>query len=262
MDFVTRRLQIMIAIFRAICIILFLSCLSDLYGKESEMFYETNETEIELNHYNRTNMSMDYIPIPLPQLIGRSDLIVTGRVTEVGESTITIRVMEFLRNEYPDYTLQVKKFIPPEFDGPRPLPYANGQDFVFFLSKPKEDKSDPNWTVIGFTGEGEMPIDNGFVYFEGSYLQGLERKSYDVQGVSRMTQRFNLSDFKDAIQNYDECFSWELVKYVINNKERERWQPSRKCSDDILKKYSAKSWIHDYLVRETLNKIIPKSNNE
>lgn len=217
--------------------------------------------QVNNENKNNTKLVMDYDPIPFPRLIGMADLGVIGSVTDIGDSIFQFHVDEFLLNKYSLDSLIVRKFIPSKFDGPRPLPYATKQSFALFLTKPEQDNTPHPWSIIGYTGEGEMPIENGFIYFEGSYLQGLEKKPYEVQGVSRILQRFKLPDFKAAVQNYGECFSWELVEYIKNNKKRERWQPSKKCPDVTVKTYQAKSWIHEYLVQETL-KIMPINSNE
>lgn len=223
---------------------------------------ESNKIAQVSNENNKqTVLGMDYDPIPLPRLIGMADFVVIGTVTDIEDSIFQFHGHEFLLNKYSLDSLIVRKFIPSKFDGPRPLPYATKQSFVLFLTKPIQDNTQHPWSIIGYTGEGEMPIENGFVYFEGSYLQGLERKPYEVQGVSRNLQRFNLDDFINAVKNYRECFSWRLVEYIKNNKKRERWQPSKKCPDVTVKSYQAKSWIHEYLVQETINRI-PLNTNE
>ncbi len=239
------------------------SCFSDIERNRRVSDKQESKKIAQVNNENnkKTKLVMDYILIPLPLLIGMADLVVIGKVTEIGDSTFKFHVDEFLLNKYSSDLLIVRKFIHSKFDEPRPLPYATKQSFALFLTKPEQDNPPHPWNIIGYTGEGEMPIENGFVYFEGSYLQELERKPYEVQGVSRNLQRFRLPDFKDAVQNYGECFSWRLVEYIKNNKKRERWQPSKKCPDATVNTYQAKSWIHEYLVQETL-KIIPINSNE
>jgi len=211
-------------------------------------------------YYTEFNMAIDYIPIPLPQLIGRADLVVIGKVTGFSDSTFNFLVEEFLINKDSSNTIVVKKYIPSEFEGPRPLPYATKQSFILILKKPEKNIAGEAWKIIGHIGEGEMPIEDGFVYFEGSNIIGLERKPFSVQRVSRNVQRFNLTDFKDAVKDYRNCFSWKLTEETKNNKKRLNWRPSKECSDNSIRKYQEKSWIHEYLVKETINKITITDN--
>ena len=202
-----------------------------------------------------TTSSIDYIPVRLPLLVGMADLIAIGEVTEVGDSTFTFNVDEFLFNKYSSSSLIISKFTPSKFYNPRPLAYSAKQRFVLFLSKPQQDNIQFPWSIIGYTGEGEMPIEDGFVYFEGSFIIGLERKQYDIQGVSRILQRFNLDDFEDAVIYYRTCFTWKLVEYIKNKKKRTRWIPSTKCSNALIKNYQEKSWLHEYLAKKAIKQI-------
>lgn len=236
---------------------------SDIDRKRPVSDKEESKKIAQVNNENnkKTIFVMDYDPIPFTRLIGMADLGVIGTVTDIGDSIFQFHVDEFLLHNHASRSINVTKYIPSVLFAPRSLPYSKEQRFALFLMKPEQDSADHPWNILGYTGEGEMPIDGEFIYFEGSNLEGLERKQYEVQGVSRNLQRFNLPDFKDAVQNYGECFSWELVEYIKNNKKRERWQPSKKCPDVTVKTYQAKSWIHEYLVQETIKKI-PVHTNE
>ena len=252
------KMKIIYTISIVFFIIVLSSCFSSLSEKQVKSEKEESTQE---NSPTETKLPMDYIPMSLPQLIGRSDLIVMGKITEIDASVFTFKVEELFLNEHASDLIKIRKFIPSEIlDGKKAM-YGIGQEFILFLSTSEQNSGDQPYSIIGSTGEGEMPIENGFVYLEGSYLQGLERKPYEVQGVVIQVQRFELSNFKDAVQHYTECFSWELVEYIKNNKKRERWKVSVKCQDDFMKKYSDKSWMHEYLVRETIKKI-PVNSNE
>lgn len=214
-----------------------------------------------VSHVNNktTALSMDAIPIRLPLLIGMADTIVVGQVVEIGDSTFNFNVDKFLLNTYSFNSLIVGKFTPSKFDEPRLLPYAISQRFVLFLLKPQYVNSQLPWRIIGYAGEGEMPVEDGYVYFEGSNVVGLDENLYQIQGVSRNLQRFNLNDFEDAVINYHTCFTWELVEYIKNKKKRTRWTPSIKCSKALLKNYQDKSWLHGYLAKKTIKQIPVKT---
>ncbi len=234
------------------------SCFSDIGKNRSVSDKGEPKKIVQANNENnkKTKTAMDYMTIPIVQLIGMADLIVGGTVLEPNDSNFTFLIDEVLSGNYASKTIEVKQFIPSKFDGHRSIPYANGQGFILFLTKLNQDSTANLWKILGIGGEGKMPVqENNYVYLEGFYLEGLERAFYEVQGVSRHLQRFNLHDFKDAVQNYGECFSWELVEYIKNNKKRKRWVPSKACHDNSVKNYQTKSWLHNYLVMETVKRI-------
>lgn len=204
---------------------------------------------------------MDYVLIPFARLIGMADLIVIGSVEDIGDSSFNFHVDEFLLNHNASKSISVTKYIPAEIFAHRALPYARGQRFSLFLMKPEQDSADLPWRILGYAGEGEMPIEDEFVYFGAYDLKGLEYKPREIQGVTRNLQRFNLDDFKDAVKNYHTCFSWKLVEFIKNKKKRSRWVPSKTCHNESVKNYQTKSWLHEYLVQKTINKI-PVETNE
>lgn len=248
--------------FTLIGIFILFTCFSAIGGEKSTSDKEQSKkiTQVNNENNNGTNMLMDYALIPFTQLIGMSDLIVIGAVKDIGDSTFNFHLDEFLLNSYSSDSLIVRKFIPSKFDEPRVLPYFTMQRFVLFLTKPLHENAQFSWNIIGHAGEGEMPIDDDFIYFEGYDLKGLEHKSREVHGVTRKIRRFNLDDFKDAVKKYNECFSWKLVEYMKNKKKRYRWVPSKTCLDVTVKNYQTKSWLHNYLVRGTVKRIPVKTN--
>jgi hypothetical protein len=207
----------------------------------------------------QTGMNEDYEPIPLPRMIGMAELIIIGSVNELADSTFVFRIEEVLKGENSGELLLVKPYIPNKFDGPRTQPYALGQRYVLFLLR--YEGAPTIWHIMGYGGEGEMPVEGEFVYFAGQYIEGLERKSYVVEGLNRPLQQYDLNIFKDAVMDYDLCFSWNLVHEIKNNKPRERWVPSNNCNENLTNEFSRRSWIHQYLVQETI-KYIPKNSNE
>jgi hypothetical protein len=221
-------------------------------GQLKKIIHVTNEHDVDI----KTNM--DYPLVPITRLIGMADVIVIGSVGEVGDSHFTFQVDQVLLNHITSKSLSVTKRIPFGIIPPRVLPYERGQRFALFLVKPKMDDVDQSWKILGIAGEGEMPIEGEYVYFGPYDLKGLEHQPHKVQGITGNYQRFNLNDFKDAVKNYSGCFSWELVEYIKNNKKRTRWIPSKVCDNEVLKNYQRKSWLHDYLVKNTVKRIPPR----
>lgn len=101
----------------------------------------------------------------------------------------------------------MRKYNPWRFDPPRAAPYAQGQVFLLFLRRASEDQAAP-WRILGIGGEGEMPIDDEYVYFHGRFVQSLERRLYVVHGAEREIQRFQTDLFDAAVRGYSRCFAW------------------------------------------------------
>ena len=218
-----------------------------------------NKAHLPIEQSTEKGIKMDYEPIPLPKLIGMSELIISGFITDNIDSCNTFQIEEILAGEYKKEMIKVHQFTPSKFDEPRQVPYALGQHYLLFLQKAIEN--DSTWSILGFGGEGEMPIQEEFVYFDGSFINGLESKPYQVLGKTRPVQRFDIKDFKNAVANYASCFEWQLKEEVKNNKKRERWIPINNCNDKSINDYQLKSWIHQYLVDQTIKKIPIRTNH-
>ena len=197
----------------------------------------------------------DYNLIPLSMLLGIADLAVTGTVIDEDDHTFTIRVSKFLVERMGSGDIRVKKYVPPAQIGRNALPYTRGQRFALFLEKPNQKEPDKPWTILGYAGEGEMPIQGGNVYLGPYDLKGLDFWPLEIEGAAWESQRFGLDDFEDAVRNYPRCFSWELVEIVKNQKRRQRWKVSKTCEDETVETYRARSWLHDYLVQESVKGI-------
>ncbi len=192
---------------------------------------------------------IDYEPIPLPRLIGTAELAVIGHVDTVRASTFTFQVDDVLIDTICEHVIDVVKFVPTPFDSPRAAPYRRGQQFMLLLFKDTTDQDRTRWRIYGIGGEGEMPIDSNYVYFQGRFIEGLKRESYLVHGVTRKIQRYTAEVFAEAVRDYKKCFKWHLPP------GERRPIPEQICDEAALELYRVKSTMHDYLVRETLKQL-------
>lgn len=184
----------------------------------------------------------DYDPIPLARMIGTTELAVIAHVTAVGDDDLTLAVEHGLLGTVGDQ-LRMAKFVPSKFDPPRAAPYAAGQRFVVFLTRP--DGQADRWRVRGLGGEGEMPLEDRYVYFHGRVVQGLEQARYRVQGIDRDIQRFPIEPFSAAVGAYARCFKWE-------QDDRRRWHSRQTCNEATLRAYRGESRIHELITAESL----------
>lgn len=212
---------------------------------------ESNQDQTDEADYQSTpgNCMNDFEPIPLPRLIGTAELVVVGQVEEVQEETFSFRVQSVLVGESVGQSIDVIQYVPRRFECPRAAPYESGQAFMLFLTQDPEAQDEQRWRILGIVGEGEMPLENGFVYFHGRFVEGLERDKYVVHGAERVIQRYQADAFEAAVRNYRHCFVWET------DPTGERPEPSCICSDSDLKQYRSQSDIHEYLTLKTLVQI-------
>ncbi len=190
----------------------------------------------------------DYAPIPLDRLIGTAELIVTGEVLTVKDGTFTARIKNTLVGEASPEA-EIQQYIPSPFEGaPRPSPYQAGQTFLWFLMTDEKNQRQKAWRIMGAGGEGEMPIEDGFVYFPSRHVEGLTSESHRVQGAQRSIQRFDAEAFFDAVKKYRACFKWQPPK-------AEKPKPSKICDQPNLDQFSRRSAIHKYLADSTLNRL-------
>lgn len=198
----------------------------------------------------RTQADMsDYEPVPLDRLIGIAQLIVAGEVSNVKDQTFTLRPTLTLAGEAPSAEIEVVKFIPNRFEGaPRPGPYKPGQSFLWFLIKDPKDQLQNRWKILGIGGEGEMPLQDGFVYFHGRNVAGIPFGSYRVHEVERNIQRYEAAQLFDAVKGYRSCFVWKAGK-------TERPEPTRICDTAAFDQLARRSSIHKYLAGLTAKRI-------
>lgn len=189
---------------------------------------------------------MDYEIIPLPVLIEQSELIISGKVKEVKDSTFIFAINDTIKGTPDNSEIEVIKFIPRRFDGPREVPYKKGQSFMLFVSK-EEDDSNKFWRIRGIAGEGEVPVENGYVYFKAWNIKESAYNHYKVHGKERWIQRYPETVFKNAVGTYLDCFTWKLVEG--------EWIPEQTCTESAVNEYRSESIIHSYLVLETLKRI-------
>jgi hypothetical protein len=190
----------------------------------------------------------DYATIPLDRLIGTAQLIVAGEVTALRERTVTLRVASTLAGDAPSGTIEVIQYVPSKFEGaPRSSPYRAGQSFLLFLVR-DEKQSDSAWRILGAGGEGEMPLDEGFVYFHGRHVEGLAASTYRVHGSERKIQRTDAKTFCDAVEGYRECFRWKPGS-------TESTPPERLCGGEALDRYARTSEIHRHLAQLTAKRL-------
>ncbi len=213
--------------------------MTQMFGKQNASF---NSSASALDY--KFTMS-DEFPVPLSRMIGSAELIVWGRVNAVHDSTFVFMINKQLSGNNKDTLIEVLKVKPDKFANVQPPPYKTGEAFMLFLSHPVTAVKSRVWRVMGVSGEGQMPVENGYIYFQGNNINGLEFENFKVRGEDLYVQRFDFGTFLNAVEGYNKCFRWSLTS------DKNKWIPEKICSDCQLGKFGKLSFMHNYLVSQT-----------
>lgn len=195
-----------------------------------------------------TPSEADYEPLGLQELFAASDLTVLGTIEEVREKTFLLGEYEVLSGPSPDRPLEVKRFI--NWSGnSRWSGYREGQAVLLFLTRPGGEPHDsPHpWRIRGYGGEGEMPVEDGFIYCHGLFLEGFSRQRFRVQHGNLDGYRFAEDDFLAALKGYHRCF-----RSAGNGSKGHPPSIVQQCDDETLATYRKQSPLNRYLVEQTL----------
>lgn len=170
----------------------------------------------------------------LVAIAASADAVVIAEIARVHDGAFVARIIKSLHGDAgsaSETTVSFSRFGPTE---PRWAPYATGQKLVLFL----QQTPGASWRIAGMSGEGELPVDEGFLYLTGHFVEGLDLQRYQAMGSEIASQRIALADFEDAITGLFACFSFS-----------DREPPQQLCDDTALSAYSARSPLHRYLAK-------------
>jgi hypothetical protein len=203
------------------------------------------------NKYSDMNKNefSDWVAIPLAKMIGTASLIVWGYIENLTDSSYIFKIITVIRGSITDETIEVLKYTPDKFESEKPPPYNKNQRYILFLVEQKEKPDHLLWKVMGFGGEGQIPVQDRFVYFQGNNIKGLTFSNYLIFGVSQHIQRFDFTLFLDAVKEYNNCFRWAF------NNQKKQYMPQQLCDEVKLKQYANKSFIHKYITNQTISRI-------
>jgi hypothetical protein len=141
-----------------------------------------------------------YARIPLPQLIDMSELIVEGKIIHVSLFTVRIEILEVVKGELTTKKkLTVSKFSNWECAS-RWSEYKKGQTELLFLVR---NDLRIVWKPIGIGNEGEMPIENDFLYYSKMYGIDSTSQKFQLDEGFVYGYKFPLADVKNSIKEYN-----------------------------------------------------------
>ena len=186
----------------------------------------------------------DFEPLRLPTLIGESELIVLGAVSEMHPETFVLDDYDVIFGPHGEGPLEIRRFV--DWSGAsRWTAYHPGQTLLLFLSAPAaagEAGEGQPWRIRGVGGEGEMPVENGFVYTQGPVLSRSGMQEYVVDHATLYGHRFDLESFVSAVAGFKRCF--RVAKADGETNARTVLQL---CGDEALEAYRRESELSRHL---------------
>lgn len=180
------------------------------------------------------------VPTSPAQLAGVSDAIALVTIEEVQDDGLHMRVDTCVSGACTG--VEILTVPQPErlSTEPRWTAYAEDQTLLLFLERMGE-----TWRVAGTGADGELPVDGGFVYFEGHFIEGLALERNEVFGGLLIAPRYNRTQVLDALAGYDGCFAWQQAPNSL------QFTVTVLCDDREFADYTGKSLIHAFLAAAT-----------
>jgi hypothetical protein len=142
-----------------------------------------------------------YMRIFLDELIGNSDLIITGKIIEVSERNFNFKIDQVVKGDVEDESLTIMKFMDWTC-AKRWIPYEIDQELLLFIRIHRVPDT-TIYTIRGAGDEGEMPIQDQNVYV---FYDDQSFPAHTIWGRTKYGYEFNLSDFISAIHEALVCF--------------------------------------------------------
>lgn len=177
-----------------------------------------------------------YIPLELYDLLGASDVVVVGTITEVKQETFVLEVETHVVGAEGKPTLEVLRFR----DWPcarRWTPYEVGQTVLVCAVRLKDADGVEQLKIRSGGGEGEMPIADGKVRLRG-------------RGVPAGQGHPTVEQLVATVRAYRACFELTLDREVYPNLKTVK----QTADADALAAFRASSKLADHLAAAALSR--------
>lgn len=174
----------------------------------------------------KVSSSDRYVPVPIYNLVGASDLIVVGTIFEVKLETFILEVEEVIGGVASGRSIEVRQNHMDRWG-----PYAAGQRVVAFL-----DAKGDVYILRSFGAGAEFPIVEGEVVLHRHPIADLPRP-----------HRLPFATFRSAVREYGSCFRFEVMRAAQLKIEGF----DQVCDADALESYRSRSAFHAHLADMT-----------
>lgn len=150
-----------------------------------------------------------YIPLELGDMLGSSDLVLTGTITRVGETTFELEIERLVAGEFKEPHIEVARFRDWAC-ARRWAPYAVGQQVLLCLFRAHGVDGKPKWAIRSGGGEGEMPLREGYVYYRAANLPVDGEGEWELDGTTVSATRIPFPQLARAARGLRRCYTWKL----------------------------------------------------
>ena len=186
-----------------------------------------------------------YLPPPLYDLVGVSDLIVLGSISRVTPDTFFLEVEEVLKGSGQASVVEIERFRDWACSS-RWQPYAKGQKVVAFLAR----REGP-YRLRSAGAEAEFPVRGRYAVVPAwSILQGLETHHGHDNDLPDQAL-ISIDDLRALISGFSACFELRTA----DNRFQRVEHVETICDEDVLAEFRSRSGLHESLVRMTLELI-------
>ena len=181
----------------------------------------------------------DYDPMTLYQMLVRADIVVSGEITRVDDSTYELQVDRSFRPSQLPSALTVSR-TEHESLASRWMDYVPGQQIVLFAMAGVA--IDAPLTLLGATGEGEIPRDDRAIYIPR--LAQTDRTPAIFQLAERdvLGYQIDADEFSRAVDGFVRCFKSELIDTASSSVKLVQL-----CDDTELARLRTDSWLAEHL---------------
>jgi hypothetical protein len=150
--------------------------------------------------------ALDFEPMALSDMVRTADLAVLGRVTAASPRSFSLGGTDLLFGPHDGDAVTILRN--KDWSGAEgPGIFRIGQSMIVFAARTGESvgAGKPLWRVIGIENEAVLPIDDDEALYTGA-MNGLEVRTYDLDGVTLSAHAFDIAEFAKAVRAYRECF--------------------------------------------------------
>ena len=141
----------------------------------------------------------DYDALSISQLIDKSELIAQCKIIQISDGYFEIQIIEIVKGSLASSKIKVEKF-QNWTCASRYSDYQIGQIELIFLRK---NAFHDFWNVLGSGNEGEMQIEDNFLYYSAKYTIGSEKlDSIPIGKGVFWGFRYSLDEVTIAIKDY------------------------------------------------------------
>lgn len=186
-----------------------------------------------------------YSSLGVSERTAKADAIVLGAISSVEARDFIFRVERVLKGSPTLKSLRIHRF-QNWTCAIRWAPYEKGQRLILFIRRAPDVAR--TWRVLGAGDEGEAPVEGGKAFLKPGFNESGQRSSQaTAYGRAIAARGYDLKELTDAIAGYGGIYRW-------GNEGQDGGQSiTQTASDTALTAYRARSPVHDYLVRDTVD---------